>query len=72
MINMKFELIFEIFFLKLCNINLLFSKKTLMWKNYIINEALLTTKQVQIINKKVFIIALFNINSKMFIMHIII
>ena len=57
-------------FLKLSNINVLFSKKTLMWKTYTINKALFITKQVQIIDKKDFVIVALDVNNKIFIMYI--
>ena len=66
----KFEVILEMSFLKLSNADILFGKKILMWKIYTTNKALSTTKQVQIINKKDFIIAALDINSKTFVMHI--
>ena len=57
------------FFLKLSNIDVSFGKKTLVWKTYIINKALFATKQVQFINKKDFVIAAVDANSKMFVMY---
>ena len=68
--NIKFEIILGIFFLKLCNADMSFSKKTLMWKTYTIKKALPTTKQVQIINKKDFVIAALNANNKIFVVHV--
>ena len=49
---------------------MLFGKKTLTWKIYIINEILPTTKQVQIIDLKEFVIAALDINSETFVMHV--
>ena len=70
MTNTKFEKILKILFLKLNNIDLSFDKKILMWRTYTINKALSTIKQVQIIDKKNFIIAALDANKKTFIMHI--
>ena len=41
--NTKFEVILEMFFLKISNIDMALSEKILTWKSYTINEALLTT-----------------------------
>lgn len=51
---------------------MLFDKKILMWRFYIINKAQPIIKQVQIINKKNIIIATLDINSKTFMMHVVI
>ena len=57
-------------FLKISNRDVLFSKKTLMWKTYITNKTLPTTKQVHIIDPEEFIIAVLNVNNKTFIIHV--
>ena len=41
-----------------------------MWKFYITSEALPTIKQVQIVDLKKFVIMAFDINSKIFVVHI--
>ena len=68
--NTKFEMILVIFFFKISNANVSFGKKTLMWNSYIIIKTLFTTKQVQIIDPKEFIIAVLNIDSKLFVVHV--
>ena len=45
-----------------------FGEKTLMWKTYIINKALPTTEQVQIVNLKEFIITVLDIDNKILVM----
>ena len=47
-----------------------FSEKTLTWRTYTTNKALPTTKQVQIIHKKDFVIAALDANSETFIVHV--
>ena len=69
MTNTKFEVILGMLFLKISNADMLFGKKTLMWKFYTTNKALPTTKQVQIVNLEEFIIAVLNIKNKTFVMH---
>ena len=68
--NIKFEIILEMLFLKLNNIDMLFDKKTLTWRIYTTNAALPTIELVQIIDKKNFVIATLNANSEMFVIHI--
>ena len=67
--NTKFEIILGIFFLKFSNMNMSFNEETFTWRTYTTNKALPTTKQVQIINKKDFIIAALDTNNEMFIVH---
>ena len=68
-VDIKFKVILKMFFLKISNINISFNKKTLISKFYIINKALLTIRQVQIIYLKEFIIVVLEINNKMFIVY---
>ena len=44
--NIKFEIILKMLFLKISNADVLFNEEILMWKFYITNKALFTTKQV--------------------------
>ena len=44
--NIKFEVILEMFFLKISNADVAFGKKTLTWKSYTTNKALPTIKRV--------------------------
>ena len=67
MTDIKFEIILEMFFLKLNNTNILFDKKILIWRTYITNKALSTIKQVQIIDKKDFVIMTLDTNNKTFV-----
>ena len=68
----KFEVILEISFLKLSNANMFFGEKTFTWRSYTTNKALSTTKHVQLIDKKDFIIVTLNINNKTFVVQIVI
>ena len=71
-VDTKFEVILGLLFLKINNADMLFGEKTLTWKTYTINKALPTTKQVQIINKKNFVIAALDADSKIFVIHVVI
>lgn len=44
--NIKFQIYLKLFFLKISNADVLFNKKTLMWKSYTIKEVLSITKQI--------------------------
>ena len=67
--NTKFKVILEMFFLKFSNADMSFDEKTLIWRIYTTNKALPITKQVQIIDKKNFVIAALDANSEMFVVH---
>ena len=56
--------------MKISNIDVLFGKKTLMWRTLTTNEALFTIEQVQIIDSKEFVIMALNIDSETFVMHV--
>ena len=66
----KFEVILEMLFLKISNADVLFGKGTLTWRTYTTNEALATTKQVQIVNPKEFVIAALDVDSETFVVHV--
>ena len=57
-------------FLKFSNADVLFDEKTLMWKTYTTNKTLFTIKQVQIIDKKNFVIAILDANNETFIVYV--
>lgn len=52
------------------NTNIKFAEKKLTWKTYIAKKALLTTRQVEIINKKKFAKNILNENIKAYIVYI--
>ena len=66
----KFEVILRMSFLKISNANVLFGKKILMWKTYTSNKVLPTTEQVQIIDKKDFVMAALDTDSETFVVHV--
>ena len=71
-INIKLEIIQRLLFLKLSYIDISFGEKTLIWKIYITNKTLSITKQVQILDKKNFIIVVLDSVNKMFIVYMVI
>ena len=66
----KSEMILGIPFLKISNADVSFGKGTLMWKTYTTNKALPTTKQVQIIDKKNFVIVALDTDNETFVIHV--
>ena len=68
-VDNKFEVILGMLFLKLNNANVLFGEKILIWRSYTTNKVLFTSKQVQIIDKKNFVIVALDTNSKIFIIY---
>ena len=68
--NTKFEVILGMPFLKISNADVSFGEGTLTWKTYTTNEALSTTKQVQIVDPKEFVIAVLDVDSETFVVHV--
>ena len=67
MTNTKFEVILKMPFLKISHAVMSFGEKTITWKTYITSKTLPTTKQVQIVDLKEFVIVALDINSKTFV-----
>ena len=67
-----FEAVLGMFFLKISNADKSFEEKTLMWESYTTNEALLTTKRIQIVNLKKFVIVALDVSSETFVTYVII
>ena len=67
--DIKFEVVLGMLFLKISNANIAFGKGILTWKSYTTNKALPTTKQVQLVDPKEFVIAALDADSKIFVMH---
>ena len=70
MADTKFEVILGMPFLKISNADVSFGEGTLTWKTYTTNEALPTTEQVQIIDKKDFVIAALDADNETFVVHV--
>ena len=65
------EVVLGMPFLTLSNADIQCKEKELTWKTYTTAEALLTTKRIELINKKVFAKAALDKNFETFLMHII-
>ena len=63
-------MILEMFFLKISNANMSFREKKFTWKSYIINKILSTTKQVQLVNPKEFVIKALDADSETFVIYV--
>ena len=68
--DIKFKSVLNILFLKISNADMSFGEKILTWKFFITNKALPTTKQVQIVDPKKFVIMAFDANSKTFVVYV--
>ena len=68
--NTKFDAVLGIPFLKISNVDVTFGEETLTWKFYTTNEALPTTKQIQLVNPKDFVIVALDVDSETFVVHI--
>ena len=69
--NTSIEVILEILSLTFSNTDVQFIDKELTWRSYIIEKALSTTRQVELINKKEFAKTVLDGNAEAFIMHIV-
>ena len=67
--NIKFEVILEMLFFKISNANMAFGNGIPTWKFYTTNKALSTTKQVQLVDSKEFVIAALDTDSKTFVLY---
>lgn len=61
----------EISFLILNNIKINFTNREVIWRFYIIADILLTTRQIELIGKKKFIITALDFNDAIFIIYIV-
>lgn len=64
------EVVLGIFFLTFSKANTRFTIRKLVWTIYMAVEALLTTRRIQIINKKKFAVVVLNADKKTFVMHV--
>ena len=68
--DIKFEVVLRMFFLKISNANMPFGERTLTWKSYTIHKALPTTKRIQLVDPKEFVIAVLDTDNKTFVVHV--
>ena len=68
--NTKFELVLRMPFSKINNANVAFGEGTLTWRSYTINKALPTTKRVQLVDLKEFVIVVLDVDSKTFVVYV--
>ena len=68
----QFEMVLGMFFLKISSADMSFGEEKLMWKSYTTNKALPTTKRVQLINPKEFVIAVLDADSENFVVYVVI
>ena len=68
----KFEIILGMLFLKLNNADVSFGEEILTWNSYTTSKTLPTTKQVQLVDPKEFVIAVLEPDNETFVVHMII
>ena len=66
----KFEVILGMPFLKISNADIAFGEGTLTWRPYTTNKALPTTKLVQLVDPKKFVISAIDLDGETFVMHV--
>ena len=66
----KFEVVLGMPFLKISNTDVAFGEEMLTWKSYTTNKALSTTKRVQLVDPKEFVIAALDTDSETFVVHV--
>ena len=64
------EVVLGMLFLILNNADVSFSERKLTWKSYTVDEALPTTKRIELIDKKEFAKAALDTESETFVMHV--
>ena len=69
MADTQFEVVLGMPFLKISNADVSFGEETFTWKLYSTNKALPTTKQVQLVNPKEFVIVALDADSKTIVVH---
>ena len=69
--NVSPDVVLGMLFLTLNGVDIDFLKKKLQWRSYIIKEALPTTKQVELVGKKEFTAAAFDLVHETFVVHVV-
>lgn len=68
--NTVIEVILGMFFLAFSKVKINFADQKLNWKTDTLNNALLTTKQIEMIDQRDFIAAALALDKKAFVIHI--
>ena len=68
--NIDLEVVLRMLFLTLSKANIRFAEQKLVWRTYMVAKALLTTRRVEIIDKKEFAAAALNEDNKIFVVHV--
>ena len=69
--NVSSDMVLRIPFLTLSNVDVNFPKRKLWWRSYTIEKALLTTKQVELVEKKEFAAAALDPGYETFVIHVV-
>ena len=68
--NIGLEVVLEMPFLTLSKADVRFAEQELVWRTYMVAEALPTTRRVEIIDKREFAAAVLNADDKTFVVHV--
>ena len=68
--NVSPDVVFRMLFLTLSSVDIDFPKKELWWRSYTIEEALPTTKRVELVGKKEFAAAALDLGHETFVVHV--
>ena len=68
--NISLEMVSKMLFLTLSKADVRFAKREFVWRTYTAAEALLTTKRVEIINKREFAAVALNRDDKIFVVYV--
>lgn len=68
--EISMNITFGIFFLTLSHVKVNFHNRQLMWRLYITIKSILTTRWVELVVKKNFVAAFFNLEDEIFVVHI--
>ena len=70
LIDVKLETVLRMSFLTISNADVNFQAWNLQWRSYITGDVLLTTKQVELIEKKKFAAAALDLKHKTFVVYV--
>ena len=70
MVNISPEVVFEIPFLTLSGVDVDFLRRELGWRTYTTKEAILTTRRVELVDKKEFAAAALDPEHETYVVHV--
>ena len=68
--DVKLDTVLMMLFLTMSNANIDFQAQNLQWRSYTTGDVLPTTRQIELIKKKTFAVATFDLKHKIFVVHV--